>query len=205
MKLSLAEASIVAAVFILTGCMVVAAAKTTANTSAQCQGNLRKIGMAQAMHAAEHGNRLELNLYDLNPYLGFAPTDIPAVTGCPAVPPERRRKVFYGFEYGKNGYVLCPQKVLSSNSTSEKAENHLSSYPSPGKTMLYLDFPPEPTGGLGAVFDSSPWLKAEDPKGFRHESRSDILFMDGHVAPLSPQEVPGDSKTPFWSETRSLK
>jgi len=197
---SLRESIVICVVFIMAGIMITAAAvRTAADKAQECLTHLKKIGMAQMMYASEYDDHLARNIFDLNTYLGFRAWDIPDVTGCPAVEPERKRKVFYGFEYGKNAYILCPKKILSSNSDSEDARNNMGLYTMPDKTMFYMDFPTQPNGGLGAVFISSPWINAKDPQAFRHEMKSNTLYIDGHATPLAPEEIPADNRSPFWS------
>ena len=192
---TLLELTVVMGILPLLGFITIATVtqKLDANAIA-CRGNLKKIHAAQMMYAAENSNHMARRLFDLNPYLGFKKTDIPAVTGCPAVPKKLRRKVFYAFEYGKNGMILSYRKNYSSSGDPKAINSLISLYKQPEKTMLYMDFPPEK--GLGAVFMSSKWLKKGDKLGFRHQNKSNVLYLDGHVQGLTKTEIP-ENKV-FW-------
>ncbi len=165
----------------------------------QCIDNLRRIRQAQMIYAAENNGYLALEIFQLQPLLGFKTSAIPEATGCPAVPETQKRKTFYGTEYGKNMYLFTPKKFWQGNPDEPSAtRNQLNLQKTPEKTMIYMDFPPEPDGGLGAVHPGAAFLKSKDPIAFRHEGKVNVLFLDGHVETLS--EIDLNNSNGFWGD-----
>jgi prepilin-type processing-associated H-X9-DG protein len=164
--------------------------------TAVCQSNLGKIAAAQKMYAAENDGGMAPNIHMLNTYLGFKPYDIPAETGCPAVPPEQKRKVFYGAEYGKNAHILTKRSFISPGGNPDELRNSISLYPALDKTMIYMDFPPEPNGGLCAVWSGSFNTKEKEKQACRHEGKLNTVFLDAHTESYGPEDLPKDND--FW-------
>ena len=186
-RLSAIELVAILAIVALVCTVPVAAAKQALLTKTQlCQQHLRKIHMAQAMYAADNDGWLAPKIFMLNGYLGYKTAAIPAVTGCPAVPDKLKRKVYYGAEYGKNGYMFLERRRISSSGNPRERRNKLAYYEKPEQTMMYIDFPPEPKGGLGAVLSKDKWIRNGDEAAFRHHGKVNCMFLDGHVVELEP-------------------
>ena len=185
---SLVELVIIVSVLAVICTITVGAAKKRLlNKSDICKNHLRKICMAQTMYAADNNQRLAIKLHQLNSYLGYKKYDIPAVTGCPAVPKSLRRQRWYANGYGKNAYVFVERKKFAKGGNPKEIKNKFSCYKQQDKTMMYMDFPPEPKGGSGTIWASEKWIKNGDKTAFRHKGRANCLYFDGHVKALAPK------------------
>jgi prepilin-type N-terminal cleavage/methylation domain-containing protein/prepilin-type processing-associated H-X9-DG protein len=186
---------VIAIIGILAALLLPALAKAKAKAQAAgCQSNLHQMGLALAMHLADHHafptHELQLAANPWDRQFGELMGHVKKVYVCPAHPKaiQTTNAVHFGelvaFSYGYNvdgsgfgwdlglnGYESGPVKE-----TQVVAPGDMIAY---GDSMAYPDYSLSlliPTFGLGAGDSLESWGPSQ-----RHNGGANMLFCDGHV------------------------
>lgn len=180
----------------------------TSSRQAKCMGNLRNIGTALHLYAADRGGALPGTthtagldgswIYALEEYLGeFDETRI-----CPADPLRDQRLRARGTSYLLNSFIFVPETDPFGMPVGS-AMNHLNRIPEPSRTLVA--FLCSDTTGVGPGNDhthSNQWDSwsgvcrdiAPDrfsnmPAHDHSRGRSNYLYVDGRVESISAAEL----------------
>ncbi len=172
----------------------VGAVRASARAS-QCASNLRQLGVATTLFAADNRDRLPRRtwefVFDLWPYAQGAGRPLPVISGNP--PPDLAGTVFECPAVGedasavKRSYAMNARLLGPVDSVPEVRTRDLKM---PSITLL-----------MGDVLGGSQLYRTTlNP---RHRGRVNLLYADGHVAgsPLTPELVGADDSvywTPLW-------
>jgi len=161
--------------------------------AAQCQSNLRQIGIAYRFYAEDYGRRLPPNWdtsyapneswYHWNEYiLPYCNNSTNKLFQCPASPSQGSSQVF-AINFGISNKSDMGMKVFEALAQSD--------------AMLFADSPvgwkniycgwtvSDPSYAIGAIH-------------LRHREKGNCLMLDGHVEPRWQVNIP-TSETAFWT------
>lgn len=170
---------------------VVGSVRASARAS-QCASNLRQLGMATTLFAADNKQRLPRRtwefVFDLWPYVQGNGRPLPVISGNP--PPDLAGTVFecpmvaedstvVKRSYAMNARLLGPVASVAVVRTSDLTV--------PSITLLY-----------GDVLGSSQLYRTTlNP---RHKGRVNLAYVDGHVSSsLLAPELAGSSDSVYWT------
>jgi prepilin-type processing-associated H-X9-DG protein/prepilin-type N-terminal cleavage/methylation domain-containing protein len=171
----------------------------------KCASNLREIGQGMTMfvndnkfHWIKNSNGVNRWPYELidKKYLpkGYSNVANTNVFLCPAdtAPPtsSTAQRWEYGGSYGYNGDLNSYAPGSSSANPSFRGKS-LTVVKVPTEMVAFWDSlqPLVAAGTVGWVFDRSNW-STRRPDPLRHGGRANILFVDGHVQTVRPQDIP---------------
>ncbi len=205
---TLTELLVVLVIMLIVAVLGVPAVMKTrqAALSAGCLNHQRQLGAGFMAYAAENAQWLPPAMQGssfawktrITPYVGAKTVFI-----CPAHQPTAPKDLSYGYniKFGNVDASGKRKETYSKSASGYYELHHLLRFRNRSLTTMLIDLAHEPgtpnyNSGKGPMFY---YDGQANPKNYRHNGRMNVLWVDGHVSSVSPDEVKAWANGPQWS------